>query len=56
MRSLAHDFAHGNFPVMRDRVEASLLRHTQPRHPVRAVTINPFHLVNFLPGGLHEVA
>jgi len=56
MRGLTQDFAHGNLPVMGDRVEAGLLGHAEARHPVRSVAIHPFYLVDFLAGRFDQIA
>ena len=55
MRGLAHDFAHGNLPAVRDRVEAGLLGHAEACHPVRSIAIDPFYLVDLLSGGFHQI-
>ena len=56
MRGLTHHFSHRNMPGVSHRVETSVLGQAQPRDTFRAVAIDPFYLIGFLPGDLHQVA
>ena len=56
MRGLAKDLVLGNFEAGSDSVELNDFRLVEHRLPGRAVSIHPFHDVNFLAGSFNQIA